>query len=298
MKTSVRLFLALAAALSWLTVPVRSEIVFDNSSNYLTNYWPSLLEYGDEIQLAGSARLVTNFVFEYFGSFTREGDETARIRFYKNDGPGRYPGPGTLLYDSGPFAIFSGLNAAPLNGLAVKVPDDFTWTVQFGGLTGLPGNQVGLPFYDPPTVGFSYRDFWQKTDPTGLAGRGWDLLSFPNFDPVANFAARVQATTEVQPPATVKLNRGKKKTNGHFEFELAGASGQSIVIQASSDLVNWTNVSTNMISADSINYDDGDADNFAVRFYRVNVRGQQQPDVSSAARGETERKPNLNYTTP
>ena len=54
-----------------------------------------------------------------------------------------------------------------------------TWTVEF---TGLGAGQSGLLLYDPPTLGTSYDDFWEKVDEV------WELKS---IEENANFAARL-----------------------------------------------------------------------------------------------------------
>src|SRR5690348_9147906 len=62
-------------------------VVYDDSTDYSGQFNHTTNEYGDEIILAGTARLVTQFQFEYYGGFTPQGDESARVRFYSNTGP-------------------------------------------------------------------------------------------------------------------------------------------------------------------------------------------------------------------
>jgi hypothetical protein len=174
---------------------VRGEIVYDNSTGDLTTRFnPGLYEVGDEILLGGTARLVTTFIFQYYGE-NFSGNEEARVRFYKNDGPNSPSGPaepGTLLFDSGLFSIIP-TNRATLHftGLSVLVPDSFTWTVQFSGIAA--GESAGVDVYSPPTVGFNYDDYWDNT------GSGWQLRT--NGVPL-NFAARIEAVPE---PSSVAL---------------------------------------------------------------------------------------------
>jgi hypothetical protein len=161
-----------------------TEIIYDNSQTGGTNFFPSLNEFGDEIRLDGTSRVVQEFIFEYYGEFTGSVNPTARVRFYKNDGPGQFPEPGTLLYDSGDFPIDSGLNHHRLSGIAIDVPDNFTWTVEFKGLSGVDGEQAGLLFRDPPSIGESFDDFWMRTS------NGWALFQ-SGSELVSNFGARV-----------------------------------------------------------------------------------------------------------
>lgn len=159
----------------------RAVVVYNNSSNRLSpEYFAQTTGYemGDEVVLyttnAWGYRFITNFVFEYYG-LGFSGDETARLRIYSNDGAvyGTNNGtpfyePGTMLFDSGNFAIgatagstisFNGTTLGSSKGFLV--PSNFTWTVEFGGVTG--GESAGLAIYGPPTVGSSYADYWEAT---------------------------------------------------------------------------------------------------------------------------------------
>lgn len=175
-----------------------AEVVYHNPSPDATKMYPSQSEYGDEIWLDGTARIVTDFFFDYFGDFVPQGDEEARIRFYANDGPAysadiRSPIPGTLLYDSGYFPVSTGYVEHAISNLSVKVPDVFTWTVHFRGFSGLGNDRAGLMIAETPKIGQSFRDFWLF-----LRGRSWELFSFPNFNPIANFGATVIAFEEAK----------------------------------------------------------------------------------------------------
>src|SRR5438034_5593579 len=111
--------LTLVALLTLMVFANRTlaEIVYDNSAVGGTNYFPAssnYVEFGDEVNLAGINRIVTEFAFEYFGDFTAQGDEQGRLRFYKNTGPEVQPGafaPSTLLFDSGFFPVFPDFQA-------------------------------------------------------------------------------------------------------------------------------------------------------------------------------------------
>src|SRR5262249_55870613 len=150
---------------------------------------PGSLEVGNEIVLAGSHRYPSAFAFEFWGTNDIygqfEGNVQARIRFYQNDGPlspSGYSPPGTVLFDSGPFAItavpratvlFDNFMTGALVPLAHPLPDSFTWTVQFSGLSG--ADRAGVDLFSPPVVGNTYQDYWeldpdgwrQKLDPSG-----------------------------------------------------------------------------------------------------------------------------------
>jgi hypothetical protein len=166
-------------------------------------------EIGDEIILAGTARLLTQFDFEYFGTSggldtpgSFAGAVTARVRFYLNNGPlaSGVPSPGSVFYDSGTFAVpgrtsrstfvftqpefitGSGPGFIPL---LIPLPDHFTWSVQF--TTVNPADHVGVDLYSPPVVGQNFPDYWLNTAGT------WSLQQGPGGQPPYNFAARFQA---------------------------------------------------------------------------------------------------------
>jgi hypothetical protein len=236
--------LSLAATLLALNSgPARAELVYDNSDTGGTNVHYALVEYGDEVILTGTSRVVSEFLFEYYGEFTVAGDETARLRIYRNDGPNTPEGdptPGTVLFDSGAFNISPGYQTKKFSGLNVTVPTDLTWTIEFGGLTGTTGDRAGLVLRDPPSVGTSYDDFWQKSQ-----GR-WQLFSWDG-KPLANFAARIFTGAE---PTRVSIRREPNKV-----------------------VVEWTGLSV-LQTADSINGEFKDLPNARNR-YEINPAAAQ-----------------------
>ncbi len=178
---------------------VGSEVVYDNLRNEFNNMVTFRSnEYGDEVVLSGTARVVTEFECQYYADFTPTGAEGAIVRFYEGDGwyvspYGRIPAPDKLLYQSAFIKVQTGFNVLSLRGLSVRVPDQFTWTVQWVGFAQTAGNLAGLSHFDPPVIGASYDDFWTKID------NNWEPANFGGMPP-ANFAARVIASTEIPAP--------------------------------------------------------------------------------------------------
>lgn len=160
-------------------------------------------EFGDEVNLALPSGWypLTSFGFEYRAEGL-SGGETAVVRIYANDGAatGRALAPGTLLFDSSvaglTLNILNGSKSLTINGNGTtwQVPTDFTWTVSFNGVTG--AEKAGLLEYDPPTVGTSYNDYWQKD------GSTWSLYQIDNGNIPANFGARVVVVPE---PSVIQL---------------------------------------------------------------------------------------------
>jgi hypothetical protein len=122
------------------------EIVYDNTSEVLgpdVGAGPPE-QLGNEITLAGTARVITDFLFSY-----NSGPGVhVTVRFYANDGA--KSAPGTRLFKSEPVAIDPGPNETTLSGLRVHVPDTFTWTVSY---TAPADSGFGIYGYSPPTIG-------------------------------------------------------------------------------------------------------------------------------------------------
>ncbi|MEO7454271.1 MAG: hypothetical protein ABIV13_05865, partial [Fimbriimonadales bacterium] len=74
--------------------------------------------------------------------------------------------PSTLIWDSGFLPMKPGWRAQRIAVPSVVVPDRFTWTASFEGVTGLPFNRCGLCYFGPPTVGGSDNWLWRRTNDT------------------------------------------------------------------------------------------------------------------------------------
>jgi hypothetical protein len=149
--------------------------------------------------------LIDDFIVSYYiaAASVINGDETAQIRFYANDGPSG--SPGSLIYDSGNFVLTptAGLNDIRLSDLSVMVPDTITWTVLFGGLAVNPSaNGGGLRFYDPPTIGSSDSGFFWANKDTGFT-KITVIGGTPN-----NFYAQITANSVPEPTSLLLFGLG------------------------------------------------------------------------------------------
>ena len=172
-------------------------IVYDNSVNPLNKFFASQSEFGDQVASPAIGWLMDTFTFEYFASGLA-GTETAKLRFYANDGDGvgNFKAPGTLLYTSPDIPLFNGnspVTVTDLKALNIVIPPSFTWTVSVDGLAA--GDTFGLKLYDPPVVGSSYDDIWQ------LQGANWGLVKVDGS--TSNFGAQLIAV--VPEPGTLSL---------------------------------------------------------------------------------------------
>lgn len=183
-------WVVLAAIVVLVAVSARAEWVYNNSSNDLVMRFDiGTAEAGDEIILAGTARTLTNFSFNYWAEGLG-GGEQGQIRFYKNDGAAVPAGPtilkpSTLFFDSGLFLIhdtsrltltWDQLNLENFNTLNLSgpVPNSFTWSVQFFGVDNNAGEHAGVDLYNPPYIGGNYMEYWDND------GSGWSYNSLTN----------------------------------------------------------------------------------------------------------------------
>jgi hypothetical protein len=203
------------ARVSWITSAVavsllasaasaQETVVYDNSATPLNLYFSSTTEFGDQIEI-GSGWIASSFRFEYFASGL-SGDETARIRFYANNGipidGTDSQAPGQLLYQSPVINLQNGnvpVIIEQLAPLGIELPESFTWTISVSGVSG--SEVFGLNLYDPPVVGSSLDDIWQFT------AQGWQLVQLPGLPAgaSANFGAYLTAVPEPGPLAILAV---------------------------------------------------------------------------------------------
>jgi hypothetical protein len=204
----VRIVVLSATLCGWRGA-VAAEIVYDNSTQYLGSDYETTDEYGDEVILGGTARVLTEIQIEYYAEFVRNGDELLRLRFYENTGPfwmgnPDYPIPAAPPLYEDSFQISTGFQVIVITLPNIRVPNHFTWTVQFLGISQASVNdRAGLLYFDPPAVGHSPGDdFWELL-PDGWAALGRDDL-------IDNFGARILAIEGLSPP---KLTITKSGSN-------------------------------------------------------------------------------------
>jgi hypothetical protein len=58
-------------------------------------------------------------------------------------------------------------------------------------------------------------------------------------------------------------------TNQTFQMPISGLAGKTYYLQATTNLINWVPLSTNIAPSDSFYLVDPDATNFQYRFYRA-----------------------------
>jgi len=269
----------------------RAQVAFNNIQDASTAYDPTLTggattyfsdpaEFGDEIGLSpAQGAVLTNFSIQFFATNLPASGATMELRLYANDGTNYgsdFKVPGTLIFDSGMFAMNGGPGTPFVSntvhtltfdkasmGLNVYVPANFTWTVQFAGLAGA---DVGLVEYDPtsqPLTGTDYAAFWEAS------GGGWEYRTNTsgvdiNFGAVATVVAIV----------SVPLMNPQKYVNGGFGFEFTNQPGLNFSVITTTNiaapLYKWVNLGSPYQDAPGhyIFYDAGAA-NSALGFYQV-----------------------------
>jgi len=229
-----RCFLALVLGiLGGVVLPsTRAELVYDNSTNNRSIYVALTEEFGDEVDLAGSARVLSAMTFSVVGETSMPTNTSARFRIYKNNGPIlpiegiRIPSPGELLYESGDIPIEVGVHSLRITDIAVPVPESFTWTVRFRGAGTEPGTRAGLEVYHPPTVGSSFRDYWVRAED------GFQLQLLDG-GASASFAARFEAIPD--PPVTLTAELFPEGT----VVRVSGPIGTDQILETSQDGLHW-----------------------------------------------------------
>jgi len=194
-------------------LPLTATTIFDNSVNSMhANLWFGGMECGDGVQLAGTARLLTNFSCGYLLGVTDPTPHvTVKVRFCLNDGlppwGDTYLTPGTVIYDSGWLPIGKALpgslvlsagSGLPADGLFLP-SSDMTWSIQFQGLVD-DQDAAGLRVFSPPGVGSDPPYSWLNQ------GYGWDRQAFDGH--TMDFMAKFEATDIPEPSSAVFLLLG------------------------------------------------------------------------------------------
>ena len=67
----------------------------------------------------------------------------------------------------------------------------------------------------------------------------------------------------------VYFTSGGTYADGMFQVQLSGGAGQNYIFQGSTNLSNWTSLSTNNAFYNLLDFADPGASNFPQRFYRA-----------------------------
>jgi hypothetical protein len=199
------MFRTLRLCLALLLLPVLlnvrgSEVIYDNTQAVLGGGPPETVEYGDQVDLEGTARTLTSLTFFYYADFEPDAHQAMKVRLYSNETPydNFRNAPTKVLYESGYMPMLPGYNARSINNLNVKLPlDTLTFTIEF---KGLKTNEIAsLVLCSPPSVGSSFNELWRRNS------RGsWDpfLYSTTDFSLKANAGLKLVARSDAEPAAS------------------------------------------------------------------------------------------------
>lgn len=101
--------------------------------------------------------------------------------------------------------------------------------------------------------------------PTEYVGSG---LLMPTNVILAN-ASAAQIAPVVINPGAIFISPVNLLPNGQARVIFPSASGQNYVVQATTNFVQWLNISTNIAPGNFLNYIDADAPLYPLRFYRT-----------------------------
>jgi hypothetical protein len=99
------------------------------------------------------------------------------------------------------------------------------------------------------------------------------ILNLLGLISVEDSATSQGATLGIIPTVTaVTTQTGMVNNNSAFKVQFSGPTGSNLVIQATSDMINWRSLSTNVIINGSVTYTDATANTVSCRFYRAKLK--------------------------
>ena len=97
------------------------------------------------------------------------------------------------------------------------------------------------------------------------------VISLLGLISVEDTATSQGATLGITPTVTAVTSQTGMVNNG-FKLQFSGPTGSNIVIQATSDLKNWSSLSTNIVVNGTVTYTDTVAKTVSSRFYRAKIK--------------------------
>ncbi|HVU27722.1 MAG TPA: hypothetical protein VHG71_08315 [Verrucomicrobiae bacterium] len=144
----------------------------------------------------------------------------------------------------------------------INVGDTVIWTWPVGSVlhnvtytgtsTNWPGNSATMSATSVPLT---------FTNTFNTAG------DFPYDCSIHLFTGTINVTA---PPASIEISSPRFLSPSDFQFTYSASPNSSYIVQKSSDLTQWTNVSTNLAASSSVLFDDPNATESSV-FYRVQL---------------------------
>jgi hypothetical protein len=215
----------------------------------------------------GTVSCGSTSVFENDGTFTVQNDAT--FAGY-NGGVATFVNNGTVDLQTGSLAINGGyvLSDSPQLKLVLGGLNPGTQFSQetFGGAATLGGVlSVTLANGFSPTNGQSFAIVTYGSESGQFASQQLPALPITLAWQITYGATAVTLNVV---RATI-ITDTTRLANGHFQFSLSGPSATWALIQASTNLLDWTPLQTNAPFTGSLLFEDAQAAGYPVRFYRV-----------------------------
>ena len=241
------------------TVPANNIAVFSE----FTGVWSAL---GSGVNGTVDAILVTNGIVYVGGNFTTAGGVTVNGIAEWNGTSWSALGSGVTGYNN--LTGSTSVNALTMNGNILYVAGAFTnaggvYAPGVAAWNGSTWTNVGSGLYltEDNTIGYA----------NALFANGNDLYVGGDFTSAGNkpsaFFAHWNNQLDYYPPPHPYLTRAAVLPGDQIQFRLAGTSGESYILEASTNFVQWTSLLTN--SATLYDFTDTNAAHFPRRFYRA-----------------------------
>ncbi len=179
------------------------------------------------------------------------------------------------------------VNDAPIaNNDSYTTPEDVTLIVPVVGLlsTGIAG--AGVLANDTDAEGDALTALLVSNVSHGSlslnANGSFSYTPAPNYNGPDYFTYRASDGSATGNVATVTIDvtpvndqpriTSQRMTTGGFELQVSGVDAATVVIWASTNLRDWTPISTNAAAGGTLVYTDPAASNYSARYYRVESR--------------------------
>jgi hypothetical protein len=169
-------------------------------------------------------------------------------------------GSGLWVVGSAAATVMNNVMAFNTSGLVAQ-GGELNRNCTFGNGTGNTGDVTGSPQFVPGD--FALLATSGLIDAGDNAALGWIERNL--------FGARVDIGALEFGPEGVPLFTFSRTSESRYEFQLRGFPGQGYVIEATTNLVDWTAITTNVAAMGTLILQDAAGTNYSHRFYRAKV---------------------------
>jgi O-glycosyl hydrolase len=142
---------------------------------------------------------------------------------------------------------------------------------------GLRSNRFSFNVASPPgqaVVVEASTNFvrWVPVQTNFVTVAGWFVFADRDTSKFPRRFYRARLFAGTLPPPAIRANDGMLGfKQGRFGFNLAGVAGQTVIVETSTNLVNWTPMATNLLAVDPLYFSDPSPTNSTRRFYRLRL---------------------------